>query len=87
MGVVDVAIGALSSLSVIVDVEGLREKPERGPRWVSFNSIQVAVVSNVRFCRCLLFGCIRRKDRKINIMIRTVTIVNTKRRDGGTAFK
>lgn len=39
VGVVEVAGGAFSSLSVIVDVEGFREKPERGPRWVSFNSV------------------------------------------------
>lgn len=46
VGVVDVAMGVFSSLSVMVEVEGLREKPDRGPRWVSFSSSCGTVVSD-----------------------------------------
>lgn len=41
VGVAEVGRGLFSSLSVMVDVEGVREKVlVRGPRWVSLSSVQ-----------------------------------------------
>lgn len=43
VGVAEVGMGDFSSFSVIVDVDGFREKVlVRGPKWVSFNSNEAA---------------------------------------------
>ena len=48
VAVPEAALWLLSSLSVMVDVEGDRENVfARGPKWVSFNSDTHSVVSNV----------------------------------------